>query len=76
MPFVKTFKVPAICKNGVITLDHTRKLADEDFPIEEIEESRIANKAQEIAEFNKGELEIIKSFKENGEFQISFKIIT
>lgn len=76
---VKLFKVPAVVKGGIATLDHEKRVAitqedSQDLVEESFEEKDIVKKAQQVAEFNNVEKTLIESMGE-GDYMIDFKII-
>lgn len=75
MARIQLFKVKAkVDAHGKVTADYLTKVLDSDGEGTNFDDSRIALKAQEVSEFNKTELEMIKSFGE-GEYTIDFKLI-
>jgi hypothetical protein len=71
---IQTFKLTARVKDKKVeTLDTTRELIDEGNGTE-FEESKIAFKAQEVAQFNSTEVESIKQMGD-GDYTIEFKLI-
>ncbi len=74
MAKIQTFKVKAKVVNGKLEVDYLTKKMESDGTGTDFDESRIALKAQEVAEANKSELEMIKSFGD-GDYELDFKLI-
>lgn len=74
MAKIQTFSVKAIVKDGKLEADYLNKALVSDGDGTEFEEARIALKAQEVAQANKSEQEMIKSFGD-GEYTMDFKLI-
>jgi hypothetical protein len=71
---IQTFSVKAIVKGSQVEVDHTKKVLTSDGENTHFDEGKIAFKAQEVAEFNRKETEVIKSMGD-GEYTIDFQLI-
>ena len=72
---IQTFSIKALVNLAKeVTLEHSTKKMTDNGDGTQFDEGKIALKAQEVAEFNRNEQEIVKSFGE-GEYTIDFKLI-